>query len=290
MRDQTEPKLPKWPFFVGDILLVGVGGMIYSKSNLPLSGWQVGSIVFCVAAGASLAILPFLLEYRLVTKVAEAAALTEVVDQIKGLQTIAEQIAGATARWQSVQEVADRVASTSKAIAERMSAETKAFTEFMHRANDSEKATLRLETDKMRRAEGEWIHVMVRMLDHVYALHIGALRSGQPNLIAQLDQFQHACRDAARRIGLTPFAANPCELFDAERHQPFDTQEPPPAGATVAETVATGYTFQGRLLRPALVRLQGSNGEAKSDANGTEKAADTAPSEMTLGNAKLQDS
>ena len=58
---------------------------------------------------------------------------------------------------------------------------------------------VRLEVEKLRRAEGEWLQVLVRVLDHVYALHLGALRSGQPNLIEQLSNFQNACRDAARR-------------------------------------------------------------------------------------------
>ena len=118
------------------------------------------------------------------------------------------------------------------------------------------------------------MHVLVRMLDHVYALHVGAMRSGQPNLIAQLDQFQHACRDAARRIGLTPFAANPADLFDAERHQLLDTKQAPPAGAKIAETVATGYTFQGRLLRPALVRLQETNGHTAEPIQESDKEGD----------------
>jgi molecular chaperone GrpE (heat shock protein) len=220
--------------------------------------------VVSVALAALLGILPFVLEYRTSSRLAESASLAEVVGQIKNLEMIAEQIAGATARWQSVQEVADRVAGTSRAIAERMSAEAKAFTDFMQRANDSEKATLRLEADKLRRAEGDWVHVLVRMLDHVYALHLGATRSGQPNLIAQLDQFQHACRDAARRIGLSPFTANPAEAFDPQRHQLLDGEEVSPDGATIAETLATGYTFQGRLLRPALVRLQGMNGKTET--------------------------
>ena len=266
MRDQKEPVLPKWTFFLGDLLLVGAAGLIYFKSAFPLGIWQGGLIVVSVAGAALMGILPFVLEYRAASRLAESDALTEVVGQIKNVETIAAQITGATARWQSVQEVADRVAGTSRAIAERMSAEAKAFTDFMQRANDSEKATLRLEVDKLRRAESDWVHVLVRMLDHVYALHLGATRSGQPNLIAQLDQFQHACRDAARRIGLSPYAANPAEPFDAQRHQVLDGEEVPTEGATVAETLATGYTFQGRLLRPALVRLQGSNGNgAKED-------------------------
>lgn len=260
MRDPIEPRLSKWAFFLGDLLLVGVAGLIYWKSTLPLGLGEASLIAVCASAGAGLAILPFLLEYRVAAKIAESAALTDVVGQMTKLESLAEQINSATARWQSVQEVAERVASTSRAIAERMSAEAKAFTEFMQRANESEKATLRLESEKLRRAEGDWVHVVVRMLDHVYALHLGAARSGQPKLIAQVDHFQLACRDAARRIGLAPFTANPEDLFDAQKHQVLEGEPTPAQGATVAETIATGYTYQGRMLRPALVRVNGTNG------------------------------
>jgi molecular chaperone GrpE (heat shock protein) len=284
MRGQTEIRISKWAFFLGDLLLVGTAALIYYRSSLPLGLGQVGLIVLCVAMGAALAILPFLLEYRVLARLAESEALADVVGQIKNIEGLAAQIASATARWQSVQEVADKVAGISRAIAERMSSETKAFTEFMQRANDSEKATLRLEADKLRRAEGDWVHVLVRMLDHVYALHMGALRSGQPNLISQLDQFQHACRDAARRIGLAPFAANPSDPFDAERHQLLDGEQAAAAGATVAETIATGYTFQGRLLRPALVRLHQGNGHGQ--ANDERNEPDSAQSHLRLGEPK----
>jgi len=42
-----------------------------------------------------------------------------------------------------------------------------------------------------------------------------------------------------------PFAAEPDKPFDAERHQVAGSKEMPPAGAVVAETVGSGYTFQG---------------------------------------------
>jgi molecular chaperone GrpE (heat shock protein) len=286
MRNQTEPRISKWAFFLGDLLLVGTAGLIYSKSSLPLGLGQAGFIVVCVATGAVLASLPFILEYRVAARLAESEALADVVSQMKNLENLAEQISGATARWQSVQEVADRVASTSRAIAERMSAETKAFTEFMQRANDSEKANLRLEADKLRRAEGDWVQVLVRMLDHVYALHLGATRSGQPKLISQMDQFQLACRDAARRIGLAPFVPNPSEPFDSQRHQLLDGGQAAAEGATVAETIATGYTFQGRMLRPALVRLQETNGHPETQADGIGNEADGRPSQLPLGAAE----
>jgi hypothetical protein len=86
-------------------------------------------------------------------------------------------------------------------------------------------------------------------------------------------------------VGLAPFAAGPAETFDAQRHQVADGNSEPPADAVVAETLATGYTFQGRLLRPALVRLQksGVDGGSSRDPEAAEAAAETSQSQLPLG-------
>lgn len=46
------------------------------------------------------------------------------------------------------------------------------------------------------------------------------------------------------------------EPFDAKVHHLEDEKATVPAQGRIAETVATGYTYQGQLLRPALVTLQ----------------------------------
>ena len=89
----------------------------------------------------------------------------------------------------------------------------------MQKMNDSEKATLRLEVEKLHRGETEWLQVLVRILDHVFALHTAAVRTGDPKFAEPITNFQNACRDIVRRIGLTPFIAEPDEQFNAERHQ-----------------------------------------------------------------------
>jgi hypothetical protein len=71
-----------------------------------------------------------------------------------------------------------------------------------------------------------------------------------------MGNFQNFCRDVARRVGLAAFAPKVHEPFDPERHQPAESQGAPVPGARVLEAVATGYTYQGRLLRPALVALE----------------------------------
>ena len=268
MSDAIAPKLSKWPFLVGDGLLLGTAWLIAYQSKFALGHWEMCFVVMCVVGGALLGVAPFLLEYDALVKVAQAGALNTVVSELKNLQGIANQISGATGKWQDAQDQADRTARGAKEIADRMTGEVQAFTEFMQRANDSERANLRLEVEKLKRGEGEWLQVLVRMLDHVYALHQGASRSGQPKVAEQVGNFQLACRDSARRVGLTPFTANEGEPFDAQRHQLVEEGATAPADAVVAETIATGYTFQGRLVRPALVRLR--EGEAAVAAVTTE--------------------
>ena len=260
MSDLIAPKLSKWPFFAGDAILLGTAYFIGYQSHFVLGHWELCFVVLCVLGGALLGILPFLFEYDALVKVTEAGALNTAVAVLKNLEATAGQISGATGKWQEAHEQAEKTATAAREVAERMTGEVQAFTEFMKRANDSERANLRLEVEKLRRGESEWLQVLVRMLDHVFALHVGASRSGQPRLIEQVGHFQTACRDAARRVGLTPFTASEAEPFDAERHQLVGENATAPAGAVVGETVATGYTYQGRLLRPALVRLR-ENGD-----------------------------
>ena len=255
MNDRPTPAVNKLPFLFADLLLLGLAGIIVQQYPHPLNFRLASLCVGLVILGAIFSVIPFLLEYKSAVRLAESEKLNDAVSQINQLDTLAKQISSATAQWQDVQNAAGKTTTAAKEIAARMDEELKGFTEFMQKANDSEKGALRLEVEKLRRAEGEWVQVLVRVLDHIFALHQAGVRSGQAELIHQLGQFQHACRDAARRIGLTPFAPAPDEAFDAARHKLPDS-ETAPADARIGETLAPGFTYQGRLLRPALVKLK----------------------------------
>jgi molecular chaperone GrpE (heat shock protein) len=250
------PKLSKWPFYLADLLLLVLAGWIMHKSPDPFRATPLFFLLACVGAGGWLCVTPFLTEYRAALKLAESASLTTAVQQIQNVQRVNEQITVATAQWQILQEQSAKAAATAKEVAERMGAEAQAFADFMQKANDTEKGHLRLEVDKLRRSEGDWLQSAVRILDHVYALHQAGVRSGQPALREQLGHFQNACREAVRRVGLVPFEAQPDEPFDEKTHQLLDPQAKPPSQARVAETIATGYTYQGQFLRAALVNVR----------------------------------
>lgn len=281
MNDRRVPSLSKWPFYVADLLLLGLALWILKHYPHPLPLWPATLMAACVGAAALLGVWPHRMEYQTAVKFAEADGLTSAVSEIRNVQTLGEMIRLATGQWQGVQDQAAKTVSAAKEIAERMAAEARAFADFMHKANDSEKATLRLEIDKLRRGEGQWLQVLVHLLDHVFALYQAGARSGQANLLEQLGHFQEACRDIARRVGLTPFEAPPDAPFDAEKHQVVEGQPQPPPDARIAQTLATGYTFQGALLRRSVVALQdGASGEAPALQS---ELSETQPLETAIG-------
>jgi molecular chaperone GrpE (heat shock protein) len=254
MSEPIAPKISKWPFFAADLILLAVGGLIFQRGHNPLQPFELAGVITCAVVGAWCFIKPFTQEYDAVVKFAESGSLTDTVQQIQNVEQIAAEITSAQNFLQTIQKENEKVAVAAKEIGDRMTIEAKNFAEFMKTANDSEKGHLRLEAEKLRRAEGEWVQVVVRMLDNTFALHHAALLTGQQNLITQIGQFQFALRDAARRVGLLAFGAEAGEAFDAQKHHPADGKLPE-GPATVEGTSGPGYTFQGRLVRPAMVVL-----------------------------------
>jgi molecular chaperone GrpE (heat shock protein) len=260
MNNVSEWKVPKWPFLLGDGALLVFAGYLVWQARHPLGLWEVVICASCVALGAVLGVIPFVLEYRATARLIEVNGLETVAEKIQHLDQVASQIAVCTNDWTNAQTQAEKTSAGAREVAERMGVEARQFAEFMQRMNDSEKAALRLEVDKLHRAEGDWLQVLVRILDNVFALHAAAEHAGQPRVAGQIAQFQNACHDAARRVGLVPFGAEPEEPFDAERHQPMGLKDKPPVTAVVAETVGLGFKYQGKMVRPVLVRLR-ENGQ-----------------------------
>jgi len=285
MNDTLKWKVPKWPFIAAEVVVL-VGGYIFAmQAPHSLGHWKV--FVVCVAAGAALGIIPYILDYRAMAKIIEINALGTVAEKIQNLDQFCAQISAATGRWAAVQEFvgenAEKTATAARQIADKISAEVREFSEFQKKMNDSEKAAMRLEVEKLRRGESEWLQMVVRILDHTFALHVAAVRSNQPRVAEQIAQFQNACQSAVRRMGLNTFVAQSNEPFDGARFKLVDTNEKPADGAIISETLAAGYTFQGKLLRAALVRVR----EAAPAQPATPPVTSITP-ETTNGSAPAQ--
>jgi hypothetical protein len=61
-------------------------------------------------------------------------------------------------------------------------------------------------------------------------------------------------------VGLVPLVATPGDAFDAQRHQLAEGETA--TSAPIGEVVACGYSFQGKPVRPVLVKLQTTEPEA----------------------------
>ena len=252
-------KISKWPFLFANAVLLAIAAAVIHKAQHPISQNEILIATACVALGAVFGCLPFLLDYRATGKIIEVHAVGEVAGKIQDLKRLAAQVATATDQWANVQETtrnhAEKTTVAAREIAERMETEVREFNEFQTQLNDTEKAALRLEVEKLKRTEGEWLQVVARILDNIHALHTAAVRTGQADLAEQSGQFQSACRDVARRGGVSQVEAPAGSPFDAERQRAHGVENPP-ADAIVAETLAPGFSYQGRPIRPVLVRLQ----------------------------------
>jgi molecular chaperone GrpE (heat shock protein) len=279
MSARVVPDLPKWPFFTGNVILLAIAYFLYAQGRGPMNGLEEFLFAACGLAGAILSAAPFVFEYRTAVRMAENSSLISTVGEIKNLEMIAAQINAATARWQVVQEHSSNTVTAAREIAQKITGEAASFTEFLQKANDAERANLRLEVEKMRRMENDWLQVLVRQLDHTWALFKAAERSGQSSLVEQLNLFQNSCRDSARRIGLVPLVPTVGEPLDPRCHRLADSEGEAPAETIIGEIVATGYTYQGRLIRPAMVLAQkeadAENGEDEKDATDDEAEART---------------
>lgn len=259
------PRISKLPFICGDVLLVACAAWIAIYGH-GLGLWQYVATVAAITIGAWIAVWPFVLEFGAATKLAESQALVSVTDKLHDLDKVSASIARAVAELQQVQQSATQTVTASQHIAEQMTGEARNFGELLSKMNDSEKNHLRLEVEKLRRAEGDWLGVAVRILDHVHALHQAGVRSGQQNVIEQLTHFQHACRETARRVGIVPVIPEAGIPFDARAHQLLDGATPT-ENPLVGNVLAPGYTFQGQVIRLPVVALQaGSKEHGKPEA------------------------
>ncbi len=68
---RTPPSINKWPFLLGDILLLGLAVFILMRNGGDLNSWQIGFCVFGVIVGALLLVAPFIIEFYLKQKLHE---------------------------------------------------------------------------------------------------------------------------------------------------------------------------------------------------------------------------
>ena len=95
--DDLQTTLSKWPFILGDVLLVATALAISILGDWQLSNWQVASCVISVALGAALFVLPYIVEFQVRLR-------EEAEDRTADLRILQRRIVSAQEQVESVVE------------------------------------------------------------------------------------------------------------------------------------------------------------------------------------------
>ncbi len=256
--DNNAPSLTKWPFVVQNVMLVGLTLWILNKFLPPQNNWERALVGLCLLVGAWAAWLhckAWLQEYETKAQLQENAQLKSAVEQIAQLTEVGKLVADATSRWQAAQEASAATVQSGREVSQQMGREVVEFQQFLQQSQHTQIDHLNLEIEKLRRGEREWLQTIALILDHTHALHQAALRSGQPQVCAQLNTFQAACQDALRRVGVGVYVPEVGIGFDERTLAMMDGSPQAEPGFVVQGVAAPGISFQGQLLRKALVVL-----------------------------------
>ncbi len=152
--DQT-PKLPKLPFIIGDLILLGIAGYLVATHPAPLDSTTLIAVVVCVALGTVLGAIPFLTDY--------ARRQDEALDERqRGLDALsrtltnaAEQISIAANGLHQIVEIAHKSLKQAEQLPHKLQDKISEFNAQLENARDDDREELEKELAELRATESE---------------------------------------------------------------------------------------------------------------------------------------
>ncbi len=237
------PKLPKWPFLIGDAALLGLAWIIADQSRNPFSGTPLIAIVTCVALGALGAAVPFLADY--------ARRQDEALDdRQRGLDALArtvaassEQISIAASGLHEITELAQRNVKAADQLPQKLQEKIASFKAQLDAAGDDEREELEKEVTTLRAAEGERLESASDKMAKTVAELTRLEANAQKNLAAStvaLEKATAALAAIETRINAALAAAATAE--SAARSRATESRSAETAGRFSTESVANTET------------------------------------------------
>ncbi len=152
---EEAPSLKPWPFLVGDAALLATACWISSQSHGPLNGLPLMMATGCIALGAILAIIPYLInhtrrqELELMERQHEIAALAQTT------ATSAEQISIAAASLHTLAENATRTLKMGEQLPHKLQEKINEFKAQLNEVTVTENEALAQEINTLRTSETE---------------------------------------------------------------------------------------------------------------------------------------
>jgi hypothetical protein len=158
------PKLPKWPFLLGDALLLGTAWLIADQVRNPFTGQPLVWIVVCVVAAAILGAIPFLADY--------ARKQDEALDERqRGLDAIARTVAASAEQigisangLNELTQLAQKNLQAAAQLGPALEQKVTALKAELTATRDDDRAALRKEIAALRSVEAQRIEAAVQHL------------------------------------------------------------------------------------------------------------------------------
>jgi len=260
------PPLTPWPFLIGDAVLLATASLISYQSHAPLTGLPLLAITSCVALGATLAVIPFLLnhtrrqELELTDRQREISALAQTT------ATSAEQISIAVASLHAIAETTTRALKTVDLLPHKMQEKINDFKTQLNEVVVTENESLAQEINTLRTSETERLETALAGVRKIIA-ELAAIESSSRKQLADLNaslaRFSTAAEqsaDATAKTIETASAAAEKSLAEAQTA----------AANAIKESIATALASLGR------------NAAAETEPLVNTKTEDAAPAKTTL--------
>jgi hypothetical protein len=149
------PNLSPWPFLIGDVLLLATAAYLASRAPEPLSGPTLIAVVICVALGAVLACVPFLLNYTRRQDLALAERQKEIAALARTTAESAEQISIVAQGLHAISDHTQRTLKHLDQLPQKLQEKINDFKTQLNEVNVTENEALAQEVNTLRTSEIE---------------------------------------------------------------------------------------------------------------------------------------
>jgi hypothetical protein len=221
------PPLNPWPFLVGDAALLATACLISSQANAPLTGLPLIAVAGCVALGAVLAVIPFLLNYTRRQELALAERQREIAALAQITTTSAEQISIAAASLHSIAENTTRSLKLGEQLPQKIQEKINDFKSQLNEVAVTENEALSQEINTLRASETERLETALSsvrktaadlaMIEAVSRKHLSELNESLARFVASAGKAAGEATKAIETCRATAERSLAATLADIDR-------------------------------------------------------------------------
>ena len=157
----SSPRPPKWPYLLGDALLLALACSVGLSAESPFSPLVLSVIFGCVALGCVLAALPYLFDFFAEQRATVLEFQRKLEAQSARLAHDIETLAAAGTQLKAAQEAAAKAVHTADALPYKLQEKIAEFTAQLQQHDDEEKAAMTKELEALRDTEGQRLTALV---------------------------------------------------------------------------------------------------------------------------------